>query len=254
LSRDQRQRSRLHDETSPDFGLESLEVDDTDNGLLSRLAAEIDSSLTEILPELEADRSIPFNMTDQYHRYPRRILDDTDPRYLVDGHFDPHANDVTDRTLQRETPIRGHGGGEGGRKREKPIRKQIAVMMQDESETNPDTVRFNVYGLTVGEKYVLTRVPGRSKDILSQAVLALIARNGYADQTVPSIRGGKRLHSFAVYGLEEYEARILRLHRGFAVRSLIAAAHAIDAELICAIDGDWARDRGTEDPEMGMAS
>lgn len=121
----------------------------------------------------------------------------------------------------------GTGGSGSGRVKKKP--KPPPLGLQPDIREPKRVERFQVTGLTVGEREFYARRTGEAKMVLRATVGKIVA--GALENERPPI--GPRLpHSFSVYGLDDHEARILKVYPGSARAALAAHAREVDGTLV----------------------
>ncbi len=250
MSREQRTRNRLYEEVDFDgftpyadeaialagvasvadlLDIDPMPSDEDDEPERSRI----------LPPPFESHRGKPG-----YVYFPRDIEERSD--LFVDGRYDPHANDVTDQTLQREVRVRGGSGGAkgAGRRKQRLPRPSAVAAILDEAE--PSTAHLHIAGLTAGERHVLYEDrfrPGRytlAQAILVQAVAYIRKHRSFPPVAdLVRVRGAKE--RLQIYGLTELEIKLLRVRDGFSLRFLVEEAHRRHGEIIRSIDKDATR-------------
>ncbi len=244
------QRARLYEERPsfddlaaglPDFPLDAA-LDDPDAspthyvGEFGAVALDDDIPWTPRALDVAPDLPIADGRPDRYHFFPQ--LDEpkgADPRWIVDGKFDYHANDVDERTLRPNYTIVGKGGGCDSGGKAKAKRGGGGEMAGTATGGIVIPVRYEVRGLTIGELEFYHRQPGLAVEVLRDHVAAtirqMIADPSYRAAVEPKPKNG-RAKSFEVYGLSEAHVRVLGFDPGSARTALSTYARTKDGERI----------------------
>ncbi len=149
----------------------------------------------------------------------------------------PWSEDFT-KSLMHKKVHGGHGGGGGSGRRRKPLKPvTISAPVLDGDDEGEPGVRFQVYGLTLGEAdFYHRRGAEEARSVLRQHC-AKIRASEYAPESFGRRNRTARMkHSFDVYGLTENEVELLRLHPGSSRRMLAEHAHAVDGQRVNAVD------------------
>jgi hypothetical protein len=179
-------------------------------------------------------------------------LSSGDERFMVDGSFDPGANDVTAKTLQRDVRIlrRGHSGG-GGSKKKVAFEGVDRAKQRSEAAVHAlKPVRLPVHevkGLTFGELCVLETRTQKFVAALLTTIHDEIRLYGAIPETKPHfVQLGNATRRFYV-GLEPDVHRTFHCSafRGAARAALVNAAHSLDCARIARIDAGWTSAAGS---------
>jgi hypothetical protein len=179
-------------------------------------------------------------------------LSSGDERYMVDGRFDPGANEVTARTLQREvrTAGRGHGGGGKGSKKEVVFDGVDRAKQRNEAAVHAlAPIRLPIHeikGLTYGELCVLET---RTQEFVAALLTTIhdeINRGAIPETEAHFVQLGNPSRRFYV-GLEPDVHRTFHCSafRGAARAALVNAAHSLDCARIARIDAGWTSAAGS---------
>ena len=136
-------------------------------------------------------------------------------------------------------PANSGGGGSSGGAKKPPPKIRVLKAVDDIADERPDTPRFNVSGLSPGERHYYLQRPGVARDILRDAIGQIVREEIQAEwpRTLDVVGGGgKQRFDFFVYGLQEWETSILRVHRGSARKYLSEHARTKDSARVYAID------------------
>ena len=134
-------------------------------------------------------------------------------------------------------PANSGGGGSSGGVKKPPSKIRGLKAVDDIADERPDTPRFNVSGLSPGERNYYEQRPGLARDILREAIGQIVREELQAERPrTLEIVGGKQRFDFFVYGLMEWETSILRVHRGSARKYLSEHARTKDSARVYAID------------------
>lgn len=127
----------------------------------------------------------------------------------------------------------GSGSSGGGRRRTKPKPPPLEAWAPDVSTGEVQVPRFAVTGLTAGERDFYARRPSEAQRVLRDAVGSII-RNEIEEP--PRTFGARPPFAFDVYGLDEPEARILKIYPGSARAALVKHARDADGARVKAVD------------------
>ena len=178
-------------------------------------------------------------------------IDGEDIRNLVDGAPDSRANEVTERTLQREIRVRGGGGSKSGRRRSRVLKKSVHEPPGRDlhGDRLVHTVVFR--GVTRGQEAVFRDHPDVRNAVEEMLVaVSRYVRDGGAPPSLEDrpkqIIPGHRNIALVISDRETARHLRMRYMRGVALAVLITQVMRFDPHRVQMLDADAYRRKGLD--------